>query len=986
MKIYTYKSPFELTKMHIWPSLKNCPHLCVSQTLVEGLKEYYGREEFTVLCTIDSLLKEVYKEWHDDTENDIQQALGVSKAIRKMPEEPLKATFNHNKQEVIKAIRYLIESDISPADIDKNGLPTEQQRLLEIYGQVAKDKSFKTLKNTKNTDINLLHDYFTEILRKELSKYVEDEKIREKLSKLRDNKSHYDEVLLETIIKQVNDKKEQLNKDYGVKKSSINLLKSNRSKEVNRRIRGTSRELRRIETIKNLFLQHRDEAYLLEYTKIVIHGVHQFTPLILRLIKDLEKMGLEVVFLFNYMSEYEEIYKTWKNVYEWVNEGEFIEEGLKAQGEEFIRGRELGYALASIYEGDFSKVKSTYNVEYTAFDNLTSFSDYVSQKYKPASQEIENRYTKKGKPLPSNHKLLRIAGMKEQFYAINGTQVNELLKVYFPEQFSSRHFLSYPVGQFIRSLYKMWDEHKETINITEEHIKEALALHVWNEEDKPTPLEMFYNLKHCFKNETDFNGYMRVLENIKEIVGRAKDPRRKRMSFFIYTPEEVEYFMQVIKDIKLIAESLFSTRTSAFRHHYETLIKRILETDAISNHISQEELNFMSDIRKHISHLEESTEQVHINDIKETIGYYLETNTNSMYEAEWIVRDFEQIDGGVLLAEAQKRDEDEDKKYDTQYAKKEEDDEEKVFHYAGLSDENILGKTKVQLPWPLDEDLFYHAHNKTAEICSICRSQYNYFLRYSLFYGTYFLTENKKIALSYIKNLGDKEASPYSVLSLININAKEAPIERDLGMSKLEDNYDNHKMINVEMPQTDSEKRSMRACFKRYLFNHCLDQDTYFNDDYYLDQICKFFIKYAYIIRHREKGFSNQIDEALIANFFTYFPFFLDVDKEEIRNDIQADLDQGASYSSQNKQTYIDSKMEFIYRVWKVKDEENENEEVDLFKYFMKEQSQEEFKVVFKKFEKFVEDDEVFVKREEHKEKVCEVCNQRYLCRDKVNK
>lgn len=980
MKIYTYKSPFELTKMDIWKSVKSCPHLCVSQTLVEGLKEYYGREEFTVLCTIDSLLKELYKDWYDNTENDIQQSIKVSDIIRKMPNEPLKATFHHNKREVIKAIRYLIESDISP-NIDTSGLPTEQKYFLEIYRQVIGYEVFTTLKNVKNTDINKLHECLTEILRQELRKYITDSKTLDDLKKIRDKKTIYDNMLLDAIQKKVTNRKEELKVDIDKRQNnSIVILKSERSKEVNQRIRGATRELKRITTIQQLFLQYRDEAYFINYSKVVIHGVHQFTPLILRLVRDLESIGLEVIFIFNYMSEYEEIYKTWKNVYEWVNHGELIEEGLKAQGEEFLQGRELGYALASIYEGDFSKVESSYNVEYIAFDNLTSFSDYVSSKYKPASQDIDNRYTNKNKPLPPNHKLLRIARMDEQFYAINGTQVNELLKIYFPEQFSSRHFLSYPVGQFIRSLYKMWDEHKETINISEEHIKEALALHVWNEEGRTTPLEMFYNLKHYFKNETDFNGYIQGLENIKTIVSSAKDSRKKRMAFFIYTLEEIEYFMQVIKDIKLITESLFSKRKSAFRKHYEILIQRILENDAISNYISQEELTFIDDIRKHISQLEASTEQVHISDIKETIGYYLESNTNLMYEAEWIVRDFEQIDGGILLAEAQNRDEEDDEKL----TKKETKKVEKVFHYAGLSDENMLGKTRVQLPWPLNEELFYRVNNTTAEICSVCRSEYNYFLRYSLFYGVYFLTQNKRITLSYIKNLGDKEASPYSTLSLINIKSKEAPIDKNFSSSKIEPNYDNSKLITVMMPETNSEKRSMRACFKRYLFNHCLDQDTYFNDDYYLDQICKFFIKYAYIKRHREKHYSNQIHEKLLNDLFKYFPFFLKVDREEIRNEIQVDLNNGMSYVGQSKQEYIDSKMEFVYRVWKVQGEENTNEEVDLFKYFMKEQKPKEFKEVFKRFEKFVEYDEVFVKSVDHKRKVCEVCNQRYLCRDKI--
>ena len=74
-EIYTYENPFEIDKISNWRELKRCPHLCISQTLVEGLKEYYGRSEFQLICTVDSVLKKVYEEWHDSPEAIIQQKI-----------------------------------------------------------------------------------------------------------------------------------------------------------------------------------------------------------------------------------------------------------------------------------------------------------------------------------------------------------------------------------------------------------------------------------------------------------------------------------------------------------------------------------------------------------------------------------------------------------------------------------------------------------------------------------------------------------------------------------------------------------------------------------------------------------------------------------------------------------------------------------------------------------------------------------------------
>ena len=39
--IYTYSNPYEIHKEPYWASIQNCFHLCVSQTLVNGLCDQY---------------------------------------------------------------------------------------------------------------------------------------------------------------------------------------------------------------------------------------------------------------------------------------------------------------------------------------------------------------------------------------------------------------------------------------------------------------------------------------------------------------------------------------------------------------------------------------------------------------------------------------------------------------------------------------------------------------------------------------------------------------------------------------------------------------------------------------------------------------------------------------------------------------------------------------------------------------------------------
>ena len=43
---------------------------------------------------------------------------------------------------------------------------------------------------------------------------------------------------------------------------------------------------------------------------VVIHGIHQFTPLQLRFITHLDKLDVEVIFIHNYVPEYKAVYSS----------------------------------------------------------------------------------------------------------------------------------------------------------------------------------------------------------------------------------------------------------------------------------------------------------------------------------------------------------------------------------------------------------------------------------------------------------------------------------------------------------------------------------------------------------------------------------------------------------------------------------------------------------------------------------------------------
>ena len=53
--------------------------------------------------------------------------------------------------------------------------------------------------------------------------------------------------------------------------------------------------------------------------------------------------------------------------------------------------------------------------------------------------------------------------------------VNKILKDYFPEEYGDRKILAYPIGQFVSTLNKMWDEELNTIKLDEDNLIDCFA-------------------------------------------------------------------------------------------------------------------------------------------------------------------------------------------------------------------------------------------------------------------------------------------------------------------------------------------------------------------------------------------------------------------------------------------------------------------------------------------------------------------------------
>lgn len=853
MKILTYTDPRDIDKMYYWNNIKKYPHLCISQTLVQGLSQKYGRTEFTYLCTIESFMKEFYKEWKSD-KTSLEQYINLLNEIDKIKNEKIKKSIKFNKSDIFNSIKMLFESDIKNEDIDFSSVNTEQNELLNLYNNLKNNENWNKLNYLMEKDIEGVYTALKNILLSDIKKELTEDNISE------------NEEDVEIIKSKLDLKIRELSKCCKKQKNSLISVKVNEGRKNSEIL------LKRLKHYKNLLL--KSEKNIFNCDKIVFHGIHQFTPLIYRLINHLEyKMNIEVIFLINYEPKYKNIYETWEKVYSWTNKDMEI-----CSNKDYRFHSNIGENIGKILEGNIEDIV-TDDKNIVKFDNLTSFANYVASKYEDAKKKVKERYNDSKDINTSNI----LANMEEQFYAVSGKETNELLRVYFPEQFGEKHFLSYPIGQFILGLYNMWDDKENKIKVNDSSLRECLSINLWDSDVKCTPIELYDKVKLYFSDVEYMEDYLSRIDNLIKNLNKIKTKKQykpfEKFSFFSISIKEAEYFKTIINDLHILTKTLFKNNNGKtnIKEHYNELLKLLINRVNKSSDISKEEISFVEEIYSNLNNSEIIDSVTSITSIKDTLHFYLTTKKDND-SANWIVRDFEQIDGGVLLADPDGK----------EVWKK----SSAFYHYGELSDKNFLKGVNDVLPWPLTEEMFNNK-NKVINIVLNSKREYSNFLRYALFYGTYFLNNkgyNDSLKLSYIQNNNEEKSYPYFILDMIGLSEESYKDENIFNNEKKKNNTNIQFINSLELNQDDRDNYNF--CPIRFLYEGLLDEKQYYVSEFQ----CNYFIKVELSLKFRKQFKNKNINFALkqLDNYLSIireiFPFWDNSDFIDIKNTIIRNL------------------------------------------------------------------------------------------------
>lgn len=602
--------------------------------------------------------------------------------------------------------------------------------------------------------------------------------------------------------------------------------------------------------------------------RIVIHGVHQFTPIMLRTIEEISQYKT-VVLLFNYQSQYKNVYQTWIDIYAAFDcpISKFSETSFSPslQHQLSYNGNLLGDSIGKLINGQKKDVVLNGPLEVIEFNNMTEFANYAADIFSVAEKSDPTNPLKK---------------MKEQIYAADNSS-NEILKIYFPEQFGERKFLNYPLGHFFIAIANMWSTHENKILITDiKDIKECLSAGILKEQHLGELATIWSKVEALFDGCTTIDEMLhrikKVMRNQKRITDSQSGSYLSHISYYHLYMDELAKLEKALNELEELANYFyedFENKSNNFKDFYKRL-KGYLQNDVLDAHsLGSEFSDIVRRVLDRLSEVEDLDASASFECLKATMSIYLAQESKPGNSANWIVRNFEQIDGDIIRS------------IDSKIG-----GEITTYHFACLSDEDINSVKNSEFPWPLDSDFFEVAQSPVDwkyQVFVKSKKEYKNFKRYALMCGLEF--NRAKYKLSYVKRDGDKERNLYYLFRLLG--AKVIQYKKTKLSKFLEDttNINTEGSIISKFDVFDNYR--YKICKYRFLMESIIEGTTVYKDNFLL-------LKYLEVLvenKAKEDLQAFPLSETILSEklndsfeeYKKYFPFVLNVHRMDVINNIK---------------------------------------------------------------------------------------------------
>ena len=601
---------------------------------------------------------------------------------------------------------------------------------------------------------------------------------------------------------------------------------------------------------------------------VVIHGVHQFSPIMLRAIEHLAEYK-KVILLFNYQPQYKNAYQTWIDIYTAFDcpiedfGGQEFKPSLKYPIS--YQGNLLADNIGKLINGQKNDLTLGNHYEILEFDNMTEFANYVSNIF-IAAEKVDS----------SNP----MGVMDEQIYAADSS-ANDILKIYFPEQFGERQFLNYPLGHFFLAIANMWAPQDNQIVISDlSDIKECMEAGILQEDYLGQLSTIWGKLAVLFEGCTSIDEMKsrlrRLRKNQKYLTDEVKKEYISHIAYYAVSKEEIEKMECALTDLEELAAYFyedFENQSHNFREFYKRL-KRYLQDDVLdSRDLGEEFSDIIRRVLDRLQEVENIDASASFECLKVTMSIYLAQETKPGKSANWIVRNFEQIDGDILRS-----------------IEKREDGKQTIYHFACLSDEDVNSAKITSFSWPLTASFFEVAQEPVDwkyQVFVRSRKEYKNFKRYALLFGLEF--NRSKFKLSFVKRDGEKEREPYYLLKMLGVRKR---IYDDTRTGKyLEDVSKLACVEGAQVKYNEYDYYRYKICKYKFLLESLIEGGTVYKDSFLLTKYLEVLLENQVKEELQGLPMSEMILIERLNDAFDelkkYFPFILNVNRMDAINNIR---------------------------------------------------------------------------------------------------
>ena len=574
---------------------------------------------------------------------------------------------------------------------------------------------------------------------------------------------------------------------------------------------------------------------------VVIHGIHQFSPAMLCAIEDISKYK-NVVLLFNYQEQYSQIYQTWINIYSMFESKIVISKDHEWRPVSLMVDsypcNTLADSMGALSNGTPGIKTGILNkLEVIEFENITEFAGYCALLF-------ENARIAKSR---SAKKIPDIYYMTEQLYSASG-KVNDILRAYFPEQFGERHFLDYPIGHFFASVVEMWDNDNKNVKVEDiSLIKDCLSSGIISERRRGQLMNTFNTVESYIEKETTLEGIIKSLKKLRKYVD-PNDQQKQRIGYLDCTKADLDELRNALNELNKIIIGFFEDFNDGgenFNRFYKRIHDFIVRKTQNMDTLDEEMKEVITRLLGRMDHID-LPDTGTFTCLKQTMSYYLSQDDNLSHGANWIVRDFEQIDGDILRSVNQNA-------------------QTTCYHFCCLSDKDICASKDERLPWPLDIPFFentYEPLDRNYQIFLKSKMEFRHFRRYALLYGLEFNRIGCK--LSYVKTENRKDNELYHLLKMLGLR-----ITKYHGDNK---NSCRPDMTFTDIPSetstvfTETDKLRYAICPYRFVLESLVQEKTLFRERYLNILYFRVLLQNMIQIGHAGEAFNNPRLQNIISD------------------------------------------------------------------------------------------------------------------------